>query len=432
MEISLPGALRRWLFLVASLLLAGTIIFAAGKLWLAEHLSESPEPKDWLRAVQLEPGNADYWYQVGRFRHWDFQQANLRQAISYYQRASEINPQSATYWLDLAAAYEMVGEIPQAREAFARARATYPISAEVAWNYGNFLLRQKEFPEAFVEIRRAVTVDPHLTYPAVLITWRASGDAKRILDEVLPHQSSSYFEALNCFLSKRELNPALAVWDRLVAMKEPLEMQQALPLLEELIQQDRTEEAKQVWRQALGISGWQEDESAEASLIWNGGFERALINGGFDWRELPIAGATFDLDTTTYHSGSRSLRINFDGTANLDFRHLVQYVPAEPGRRYLFTAFLRTEGISTDSGIRFSILAPRQPTSLNLLTPGLVGSNPWSPQAIEFTTGLETHWLVISLRRIPSGKIDNKLQGTAWVDDVSLIAVSAHGLHPAP
>lgn len=148
------------------------------------------------------------------------------------------------------------------------------------------------------------------------------------------------------------------------------------------------------------------------------------MRGGFGWRQHRIAGATFDFDTTTYQSGARSLQIRFDGTANRDFQHLVQYVPVRPRNRYRFTAFLRTEGISTDSGIRFRIFDPKRRAALDILTPGLVGSEPWVLQEAEIATGSETRLLAIALRRLPSRKFDNKLRGTAWLDDVSLTAVS--------
>jgi hypothetical protein len=32
--------------------------------------------------------------------------------------------------------------------------------------------------------------------------------------------------------------------------------------------------------------------------------------------------------------------------------------------------------------------------------------------------------LIIALRRVPSWKFDNKLRGTVWVDDVSLVPVA--------
>jgi len=162
------------------------------------------------------------------------------------------------------------------------------------------------------------------------------------------------------------------------------------------------------------------DASSDSSVLFNGGFEHDLVNGGFDWQELPVQGASFAIDTGVAHSGARSLRINFDGSVNQDFSQLVQWVAVEPRRRLRFAAYLRTEGISTDSGVRFLIYDPHHPTVPQTLTRDLTGTHPWSLVDTELTTGPETRLLAIVLRRLPSRKFDNKLQGTVWVDDVSL------------
>ncbi|MGB9431071.1 MAG: hypothetical protein WBQ89_02410, partial [Candidatus Acidiferrum sp.] len=85
---------------------------------------------------------------------------------------------------------------------------------------------------------------------------------------------------------------------------------------------------------------------------------------------------------------------------------------------------MRTERISTDRGIRFEILDPRHSSSVQLMTPDVVGTNPWTLVQSDLVTGPDTHLLKITLRRIPSWKFDNKLSGTVWVDDVALTPIS--------
>jgi hypothetical protein len=156
-------------------------------------------------------------------------------------------------------------------------------------------------------------------------------------------------------------------------------------------------------------------------VVFNGGFEHEPANGGFDWREQGMAGVSYALDTAVFHSGKQSLRVAFDGSANFDFANLLEYVPVERGRIYHFSAYLLAEGITTDSGLRFWIYDPRNPAEVQILTPNMVGTNPWISVNADVVTGETTNLLVISLRRIPSSKFDNKLRGTIWVDDVSLV-----------
>ena len=68
---------------------------------------------------------------------------------------SRLNPRSPYYKLDLASALEMTGSNGEADSYFRAAQAAFPISAEVSWKYGNFLLRQNRLPEADAEIHRS-------------------------------------------------------------------------------------------------------------------------------------------------------------------------------------------------------------------------------------------------------------------------------------
>ena len=432
MKIGSANPAWRWLFFLATLLVAATLAFLSGKNWMAEKWAQSSQSEDWLRAAQLESGNADHWYRLGRYRQLDFERMDPVLAISYYRRALAINPRSATSWLDLAGAHEMTGEVAQAREAFENAKSVYPISSEVAWRYGNFLLRQGQVPEAFAEIHRAVATDPKLAPLAISRCWRSTRDIKGILDQALPAQTRVYLPALDFLVDEHEDNAALAVWRRLLALHSSFELLRAFPLLDQMIRQDRIEDAKRVWQEALGAAGWTQPELVPGSLIWDGGFEGQFANGGFGWRQREVDGASFEYDTETRHAGTRSLRVTFDGTANVDLEDPKQYVLVEASRRYRLAAYLRTEGITTNSGVRLMIRDPKFPGDLNILTPNVVGTQPWALEEVDFTTGRFTHLVEIALRRVPSEKFDNKIQGTVWIDEVSLIPLPQEGPRRAP
>jgi hypothetical protein len=195
----------------------------------------------------------------------------------------------------------------------------------------------------------------------------------------------------------------------------------AFPLLDMLIAAGHAEDVESVWHQSLMVAGITPAPEPTHSLIWNGGFEAPLLNGGLAWRYQPVTGAHLDLDQSTVHSGHLALRVVFDGTQNVDFADLWQYVVVQPSTRYSFNAYLRAEDLTTDSGIRFEIDDANQPASLHVLTPGASGTQPWALDDSEFMTGPATRILRIVLRRTPSALLANQIRGTAWVDDVSLI-----------
>jgi len=77
MEIGLLTPARRWLFLIAVLLVVATVALLAAKNALADHWAQSELPEDWLQAAHLGPGNADYWYRLGQYRQSDLEPPDL-------------------------------------------------------------------------------------------------------------------------------------------------------------------------------------------------------------------------------------------------------------------------------------------------------------------------------------------------------------------
>jgi len=395
--------------------------YQAGRLWLAERDTRADSLQRLERGTALEPGNADAWDALGRFRQLNFTNPDPGEALVDYQRAVTANPLSAHHWMNLAAAYESNGDITQARDAFQHAVSVYPLSGEVAWNYGNFLLRQNEATPGYSEIRRAVQSDPKLLTLAISRTWRSSRDVNALLDQVLPARPDAYELALDYFATIKQMDPALVIWQRLVALQTPIEISKSFPFLDELIAEDRSSEAKTVWREALALAGLNHDEPLKHSLIWNGDFARDFIGGGLCWRWHTPIGVDFTFDTVAQQYGVRSAEFFFGGGSNLELSEPRQYVAVEPNRSYRFHSYMRTESISTEMGMQFSILDPNHPGAVTVMTENLTGSHPWTAEDVDVVTGPQTHFLLVRLLRNASRMFDNKLTGTAWIADVSLV-----------
>ena len=128
-------------------------------------------------------------------------------------------------------------------------------------------------------------------------------------------------------------------------------------------------------------------------------------------------------DSTTFHSPSRSQQITFLGKTNLEYRGVYQYVRVEPGRSYRLHGFLKTEGITTDSGPRLEVRDAYDPLALEQFSESLTGTSPgWSQTILDFTAGPKTELVVVGVARLPSQKLDNLISGKIWVDDVRLTA----------
>jgi tetratricopeptide (TPR) repeat protein len=421
-ERTFEGTGTRSAILAFAVCLAVLICYQAGKLWLADRDIRSNSLQQLERGAALEPGNADAWDALGRFRQLDFSNPDPSGALADYQRAVRANPLSAHHWMNLAEAYEADGEVAQARDAFQHARSVYPLSAEVSWNYGNFLLRQDQSAEGYAEIQHAVRSDPRLLTLAISRTWRASRDVNILLDQVLPPDADAYLLALDYFASIKQMDPALVVWQRLVGLGKPIVLAKSFPFIDELIAEDRSADARKVWTEALAISGLNHDEPLKHSLIWNGDFAQDFIGGGLGWRWQTPIGADFNFDTVPEAYGVRSAQVYFGGGSNPELSEPKQYVAVEPNRLYRFHAYMRTESITTEMGMRFSITDPNHLNAVQVMTENLTGSHPWTATDLDVVTGPETHFLLVQLQRYPSRMFDNKLSGTLWIADVSLIA----------
>jgi hypothetical protein len=414
---------RKTLLLV-SVFASAVVTFQAIRIWIADYRVHSNRIDQMERGAELEPENAAAWDRLGRARETNLENPDGAGAVADFQKAVARVPLSAAYWVDLARAYESTGNIPLAREAFNRARAAYPASALVAWSYGNFLLRQGDDASGFAQINHAVQADPSLAMPAVSQAWHKTQDANVLLNQLLPATQDAYFQAIDFMAASGQPTAALAIWQRLLSLGKPVELRRSIPFIEFLIERDRAEDTSRVWREALAAAGLPHSEPANQSLIWNGDFARDFLNCGLDWRWNSPFGASIGFDAPPPSSGGRSLRLDFSGGSNLDLSEPLEFVPVEPSHSYHFHAALRTEGITTESGLFFSIGDPHHGAAL-LSTENLTGSHSWTPADLDYTTGPQTHFLVVQVRRSQSRMFENKLSGTAWIGDVSLTPSSA-------
>jgi tetratricopeptide (TPR) repeat protein len=421
----LPNSSTRWTAIVIAVAAAAWLCYAGVKHGLAGHYATSSDPGDWSSAARIEPADPENWYRLGRYRQLDFDHEDLPLAISFYRRAVLLNPRSPYYKLDLASALEMSGNNAEADQYFRAAQKNYPISSEISWKYGNFLLRQQRLPEAYAEIRRAVEVDPKLIPQAVSRAWHSDADVHVLLDQVLPNTVEGDWSALSFLTDAHEVTAALTIWNHLIGRKPAIDWNRTFAFTDMLVAQERYDEAGSVWHQSTDLAGTSSPASKGGSLVFDGGFEKELSGGGFGWREEDVPGADFAFDIGEKHSGTRSASIAFDGTQNLAYQNLYQSVLVTPGTHYRFRGYLRTDKISTDSGMRFEIFDPKDMNNLDVLTPNVTGTQPWTLEETDFTPGPKTRLIRIRVTRTPSQRLDNKLNGTVWVDDVELVPAAS-------
>jgi len=252
------------------------------------------------------------------------------------------------------------------------------------------------------------------------LATNATRDRNAIL-KILPPQPLVFFDYLNFLIEKGDIAGAEEVWARVLQLDLPFDIREAFPYLDALIQRAEVGQLSRVWSALMQrFPARAQRPVANSNVVTNGGFEFAILNGGLDWRVLPAEGAVVSRDSVGAFEGEHALRITFDGSRNIDYGHVFQYVPVQAKTRYRFSDHMRVQGITTDSGIRFQVCDAYSLGNIFVSSENLVGTSGWSEQHAEFTTSADTRLLLVRVVRPRSAKLDSQIAGTVWIDDVRL------------
>jgi Tfp pilus assembly protein PilF len=421
MILRLSSNAHRAALVVAALALLILFSYFSIRNARAAHYAGLQTAESLQRAVQLEPANPQNWYLLGRYWQYNLEDPDAARAIHSYLTALSLNPASAETWLDLATVYESESNLSAARDSFLRAKKAYPLSADVCWRYGNFLLRREELDPAFAEMRLAIQSDPHRAAEAFSRALRVGVSVETIMDRVLPPVPEAYLDVIWDQTSERHPATALQVWDRMASLHPRISLNDSFSLIGALQADRRIAEAAHAWDQAVLLAGFADLQTPPGSILWDGGFESGLSGGGFAWLlSEGFPGVQLGFDSREKHSGNRSLRLIFEGKSNNNFAGVCHFVPVQSSTSYRFSAWVKTRALTTNQGIRFQLHSLGTLDTSTVFTPELHGTLPWTRLDLPWTSGRDVQELQVCLVRFPSQEAENKIQGIAWVDDVSL------------
>jgi tetratricopeptide (TPR) repeat protein len=373
-------------------------------------------------AIQWDPHNPEFFDALGTLTHLYSDCANPAQIIELHKTAAQLSPENAQYWADLGAAYEAAGRTSEALRAFERAVQLFPQSPGINWKLANFYIRAGKVPEGLRTLQKVLLGDSVASQQVFALATSATRDNEAILDKVLPPRASVFVDYVQFQIQMGRMDAAEQTWGRLLQLNLAFDLRQAFPYLDGLIQHRETTALAEAWSALTSRfpDRIHPGESARDRMT-NGSFEFEILNGGLDWRVTPVEGVIVSVDSLNHFDGVHSLRIEFDGTRNIAYGDVLQFALVEPSSRYELSAHMRAEGITTDSGPRMEVFDAYDMGKLFLYTPGLVGNSEWSLQHLEFETGPDTHLLIVRVARPASKKLDNRITGEVWLDQVSLV-----------
>jgi len=350
--------------------------------------------------------------------------ASMAVAVRVFQDALARDPASAPRWADLGDAYTQVGSIEKARPCFERAVQLGHDWNEILISAGSFFIVAGERPRGLGYLARtlAYTHDHDATVFGFFMFHHVS--TEDLLEYGLPPEKRPAHAFLRYLISQPDLakvrpvlDDARKTWEWMAA-RHLTDRQIATDYSNFLLRQRQFRDAAEVW---AAQSGEHRQGSRAQQRIYNPDFEEELTPAALDWLITPLDHVEVVRDSQAY-SGKFSLRIRFDGSANIDYHHVAQKAVLPPGR-YRFTAYIRTENVTTDKGVSFQISDAEDPHRLRVETEPVSGTTPWHAVQTTFAISPATPMIEIRVIRRPSLKFDNKINGSAWIDHTALTPI---------
>lgn len=409
--------------MVAIGLLSLSLALQALRTTVALYLGKSTHLAELQRALALDPENPEVSHWLGLVYLYSLEETNAPTGLKFLRRATELNPHQAVYWSDLASACESLGDLACADQGFERSLILAPKKPRFYWMSANYYLRTGRPTRALPLFQQLLQLDAEYSLPTFNLCLRNFDDADLVFRKLLPSSCDTRIKlAYADFLSARgKADSAYRVWTSTIREGFRFPFSSAESYLERLMALGRDEEAVSVWRdlKQLGIIRESTDSSAE-NLIYNGSFEQPPLNSGFDWRYQELPYVSIGFPESNAYQGARCLRITFTVRSNEEHELLHQMVPVLPGRDYLLSAHARSDDITSDSGPRLRVLDPACPGCLNASSDRTVGTTPWHPLSLRFSTGPKTRLVRVSIWRPRSRVFPAEIEGQFWLDAVSL------------
>jgi tetratricopeptide (TPR) repeat protein len=407
-------------YLVSAILLL--LMVVAAREGIAAYCFREVSPTSVQQAMAWDPGNPQYPATAANLIHFYGDNADPDVVIHLYETALRLSPFEAEYYVDLAQANDWAGRPWIAAPLFCRAQELFPNAPEINWKVANYLVRTGKTSEAFPALRKVLSSGTINENQVFALISNARVDSVIVINELLPGNARTFVDYLNFQVDRSDLVAAQQAWDRLLLLHTPFEIKAAFHYLDALIRTRDVARALQVWSSLVERFPLLVPSPASSqNLVTNGDFRGEIQNGGFDWRVNAVAGAAVTQEPSAPAGTSHSLRIDFDGSQNLYYNSVAQFIATQPNTRYDFSAVLSSEGITTDSGVGLGIFDAYNSAGLLGSTDTLTGTTPRSEHKFSFATGPGTRLVLLKVVRVPSRKFDDKIAGTFWIGEVTVL-----------
>lgn len=386
----------------------------------AQNLADSTQGEnriaDLERSIRMAPGNAEFPNLLGIRLSASHQESSLDndRALANLRKAAALNPNRAQYWLDLASQYQVMHEVEKGHQALESALDAEPENPEIMEEAGELLLAGDP-DRAFRLFRRALEKNPEAGATIIPLCWTQTPDTHLILSRVIPANPELQFAFLRLLAEQRDSESAAAVWQFIVAARKKFPAPLSFFYFDYLLKEQDAAGFDRGWHELAGLAPDLQAYLPNENRIVNASFEQPLLNSGFDWRHEPAEHVAAGIDDRVAHSGGHSLSLSYDGSPAYD-AGWIQFVPVEASADYDFSAWIKSENVTSSSGPRIVLVDAFSGANL-LLTDDVLDTHPWHEIKCTLRVPAETQLLAVKIVRAPA---NTRIRGSVWIDDLSL------------
>jgi len=156
------------------------------------------------------------------------------------------------------------------------------------------------------------------------------------------------------------------------------------------------------------------------------------LKAGFDWRTSPTTYLVVDFSAPGAYHGAHCLRVDFTVSRNDEYEPVYQIVPVLPHHAYSLEAFVRSQDIASDTGPCLRVRDTQPGGFPDAVSETTVGTTPWHPVRLSFSTGPQTRAVQLSFWRPRSRVFPTEISGTCWLDAVSLRSTDSAAVSNTP
>jgi len=393
------------------------LLWLVSRPFLGQFYFNNTDEKGLVSAVSYDSRNATYHYLLGRLYHYGSESPDMTKAIKYYEESIRLSPLQGGCWLDLSKAYRTAGMPAYAGKAIERAVKLLPKNPAVMWEAGVFYLVNDNIDRSVKSFKEFIILKPDRQEDVYDMLWKIPVNPQYVLKNLIPVSYPYYKRYFLYLISTDRIDESKDLW-KMIKGSGAVEDELYLRYTDFLLNRHVYDDAENIWKDFTGkkFQGKKEDQP---SLVWNGSFENDVMNGGFDWKISETKGVDMFLDRDIHLLGGCSLGVTFDGTQNPDITIASQVVRAIPGAKYVLRGSFKTDSLTTTNGLFLSVEG-HDCSGFYKKSDVVTGTNFWREINVEFDSPADCSALTVKVRRERSNKLDNKINGNAWIDGISM------------